>query len=56
MPQRVDSNASGEVKVLSVFHVPHVTTLPLLEHGRRAHIGGDHVRELLIHEPSSLRA
>ena len=46
--QSIDSNSCCKVQVFPVLNVPHVASLPFLEHRWWADIGRDHVRELLI--------
>jgi hypothetical protein len=53
--QGIDGDSRCEVEVLSVFHIPQEATFSLLEHGRRADIGGNHVWGGLAYETAGLR-
>ena len=53
--QGIDSDSGCEVEVLSVLNIPQEATFSLLEHGRRADVGGDHVWCRLAYQTASLR-
>lgn len=50
MTERVDGNTRRKVKVFAVLQVPEVRALALDEDGRRARVGGHHVRSGLADE------
>lgn len=52
--QSIDGDSRSEVEVLSVLNIPQEATFSLLEHGRRADIGGNHVRCRLAYETAGL--
>jgi hypothetical protein len=56
MTKRVHCNASREVQVLPVLHIPHIASFTLLEHGWWTDIGRNHVWELLIDKAGSFGA
>jgi hypothetical protein len=55
MSQGIDSNSRREVKIFPILHIPHIASLPFLEHWRRPHIGGHHIMKLVIDEAGCLR-
>ena len=46
----VDGDTRGEVEVAAVFDVPDVAALAFDHHGRRAHVGRDHVLGVVFDE------
>ena len=53
--QGIDGDSRCEIEVLSVFNIPQEATFSLLEHRRRADIGGNHVWSGLAYETAGLR-
>ena len=54
VPQGIDSDSGRKVQVFAILNIVEVASFALFEHGGWAHIGRDHVRELLVDETGCL--
>ena len=54
VPEGIDSNARGEVKIAAVFNVPEVAAFALDHHGRGADVCCHHIGHVVIDDCSGL--
>ena len=52
--QGIDSDSGRKIQVFSVLNIVEIASFTLFEHRGRAHVGRDHVRELLVDETGCL--